>query len=490
MNKKDFQEKTGFNLENTYLTLPNIFFSKQNPSISKNPKLIKFNDDLAKELGLNKDILNSDFGLSIFSGNKTFPEITPISQAYAGHQFGHFAMLGDGRAILLGEHITKEGKRYDIELKGSGRTIYSRGGDGKAALSPMLREYIISEGMYGLKIPTTRSLAVVTTGEEILREGFKQGAILTRIASSHIRVGTFSFANQFGKLDDLKSLADYTIKRHFPHLIDKENKYELFLLEVIKLQASLISKWQSVGFIHGVMNTDNMLISGETIDYGPCAFMDTYNTETVFSSIDYLGRYSYKNQPNMALWNLARFSEALLPLLSNHKEEAINIANKSLSNFSKLYENYWFDKMRAKLGLFTKKKNDEMLIDTLLSIMQRYKADFTNTFVSLTTNNFNEEEIFNSEEFKNWYMLWKSRLKEENKTSEEIRDLMSKNNPYIIPRNHLVEEALKKAEKGDFIFMNDLIEALKNPYNYSKDLEKYTKVPNKDNKPYITYCGT
>lgn len=248
-------------------------------------------------------------------------------------------MLGDGRALLLGEHVTKDSKRYDVQLKGSGRTIYSRGGDGKAALAPMLREYIISEGMHGLGIPTTRSLAVVNTGEEVLRERFEQGAILTRIASSHIRVGTFAYAAQWGTLEDLKSLADYTIKRHFPNIAKSENKYILFLEEVINRQAELIVKWQSVGFIHGVMNTDNMVISGETIDYGPCAFMDTYDTNTVFSSIDYAGRYAYGNQPNMALWNLARFSEALLPLLNPNLDEAVNIAKKSISNFSKLYKN-------------------------------------------------------------------------------------------------------------------------------------------------------
>ncbi|HAT4192242.1 TPA: YdiU family protein [Clostridium perfringens] len=490
MNNKNFQSKTGFNLENTYLTLPNIFFSEQNPKGSKNPKLIKFNTSLAEELGLNEEVLNSDFGLNIFAGNETFPGIVPITQAYAGHQFGHFTMLGDGRALLLGEHVTKDGKRYDVQLKGSGRTIYSRGGDGKAALAPMLREYIISEGMHGLGIPTTRSLAVVSTGEEVLRERFEQGAILTRIASSHIRVGTFAYAAQWGTLEDLKSLADYTIERHFPNIAKSENKYILFLEEVINRQAALIVKWQSVGFIHGVMNTDNMVISGETIDYGPCAFMDTYDTNTVFSSIDYAGRYAYGNQPNMALWNLARFSEALLPLLNPKLDEAVNIAKKSISNFSKLYKKYWFNKMRAKLGLFIEKENDELLIEGLLSTMQKYEADFTNTFVSLTLNKFEDEKVFSSDEFKTWYALWQNRLKEENRPNEEVRNLMMNNNPYIIPRNHLVEEALKNAEKGDFTFMDNLLEALKNPYSYSKDLEKYTKLPEKSDTPYVTYCGT
>ena len=490
MNNKDFQSKTGFNLENTYITLPKVFFSEESPKKSENPKLVKLNHDLASELGLKEEFLNSDLALKIFSGIETFPNITPIALAYAGHQFGHFTMLGDGRAILLGEHVTKEGNRYDIQLKGSGSTIYSRRGDGKATLSSMLREYIISEGMHGLKIPTTRSLAVVTTGEEVLREGFKKGAILTRIASSHIRVGTFSYAAQFCSIDDLKSLANYTIERHFPNILKNKNKYLLFLEEVIKSQAKLISLWQSVGFIHGVMNTDNMAISGETIDYGPCAFMDDYDTNTVFSSIDYTGRYSYGNQPNIALWNLARFSEAILPLLSEDSDETINIANRALSKFPKIYKEYWLNKMRAKLGLFMKKESDELIIEGLLSTMEKYKADFTNTFISLTLDEFEDHEIFKSDEFKTFYTLWKNRLKEENKDCDEVKKLMMDNNPYVIPRNHLVEEALKNADKGDFTFFDSLLEALKNPYSYSKDLEKFTKLPKKSSTPYVTYCGT
>lgn len=490
MNDKNLELKAGFNLENSYSTLPSIFFSEQNPKGSKNPKLIKFNSSLAKELGLNEEVLNSDFGLNIFAGNKTFEEIKPIAQAYAGHQFGHFTMLGDGRAVLLGEHISKDGKRFDIQLKGSGRTIYSRGGDGKAALAPMLREYIISEGMYGLGIPTTRSLAVVDTGEEIIRQKFETGAILTRIASSHIRVGTFAYVAHWGTPEDIKALTDYTIRRHFPNIENSENKYILFLEEVINLQARLISQWQSVGFIHGVMNTDNVAISGETIDYGPCAFMDTYNTNTVFSSIDVAGRYAYGNQPSIAMWNLARFAETLLPLFSDNLEDAIEIAGKSVSNFSKIYKEYWFDKMRAKLGLFNKKPEDEALIEDLLSTMQKYAADYTNTFVALTLNKIENEPIFNTDEFKTWYTLWKNRLKEENKSNEDVKNLMMKNNPYVIPRNHRVEEALKSAEKGDYTVMNNLLEVLKNPYDYSQAFECYTELPEKNNIPYVTYCGT
>lgn len=490
MDKNIFNSKIGFNLENTYSTLPNIFFSEQHPSGSKNPKFIKFNDSLAEELNLNNEFLKSDIGLNIFAGNDTFEGITPIAQAYAGHQFGHFTMLGDGRAILLGEHITNNGKRFDIQLKGAGRTIYSRGGDGKASLAPMLREYIISEAMHALKIPTTRSLAVITTGEEIIREKLEPGAILTRTASSHIRIGTFAYAAQFGTKSDIKMLADYTIKRHSPDIFFKEDKYILFLDEVIKRQAELIAKWQSVGFIHGVMNTDNISIVGETIDYGPCAFMDTYNPNTVFSSIDYLGRYAYGNQPNIALWNLARFSEALLPLLNDDSDEAVKIAKKSISKFSNLYHEFWFNKMRAKLGLFMKKEKDELLIDTLFSLMQKYEADFTNTFVSLTIEEFDCEPLFNTNEFKTWYNLWKNRLNEEHNSLEDIKNLMTQNNPFIIPRNYLVEEALKKAVLGDLSSFNNLLYALKNPYSYSKDFNQYTKTPSKTSASYVTYCGT
>lgn len=490
MDNKNLELKAGFNLENSYSSLLNIFFSVQKPNGSKNPKLVKFNSSLAKELGLNEKILNSDFGLSIFSGNKTFHGIESIAQAYAGHQFGHFTMLGDGRALLLGEHITPDGKKFDIQLKGSGRTKYSRGGDGKAALSPMLREYVISEAMHSLGIPTTRSLAVTITGEDIIREKFETGAILTRISSSHIRVGTFAFAARWGSFEDLKALADYTIDRHFPYVKENNNKYLSLLKEVIKLQADLICKWQSVGFIHGVMNTDNMAICGETIDYGPCAFMDTYNTNTVFSSIDINGRYAYGNQPNIAMWNLARFSETLIPLLDTDSDKAIRMTEESLNEFADLYKSKWFSKMRAKLGLSLEEDVDEFLIEGLLSTMQKYGADFTNTFANLTLNEIEEEKIFSTEEFKQWYSLWKERLERENKTFEEIQSLMMKNNPRIIPRNHRVEEALNAAKAGDYTVIDNLLDALKTPYDYSRDLRCYAELPKKTNIPYRTYCGT
>lgn len=480
----------GFNFENTYVNLPEMFFTKKGPSHVKAPSLVKLNSSLAKELGLNIDALQSNEGIEILSGNKIPEGSIPLAQAYAGHQFGHFTLLGDGRALLLGEHITPKGERIDIQLKGSGRTPYSRGGDGKAALGPMLREYIISEAMHALNIPTTRSLAVTKTGEAVIRETYLKGAILTRVASSHIRVGTFQYARNWGTAKDIKKLANYTLKRHFKEIENEENPYLSLLKEVIKRQAELIAKWQLVGFIHGVMNTDNMTISGETIDYGPCAFMDTYGPETVFSSIDIYGRYAYKNQPNMAVWNLARFAETLLPLLSTDQDEAINLAEDALAEFSEIFKNNWISGMRAKLGIFNEEAEDEELIKNLLSIMQKYKADYTNTFRALTIDDLNGSEIFNSEEFKEWYKMWQERLSRQDESKDLSKKLMKSSNPAVIPRNHRVEEALEAAEKGDYSVMDKLLDVLINPFEYSKNQEEYAKLPKPSSCKYKTYCGT
>lgn len=404
------QDNKNLKLENTYCELPNIFYSKEIPEKILNPKLVEFNKELAEDLGLDLKFLNSDEGIQYLVGNKLLEGSTPIAQAYAGHQFGHFTMLGDGRAILLGEFISRNGQRFDIQLKGAGKTKYSRGGDGKAALGPMLREYIISEGMYGLKIPTTRSLAVISTGENVIREEILEGALLVRIAKSHIRVGTFQFARNFGDVEDLKKLADYTLNRHFKKDTYEGNPYLYLLKEVINNQAKLISKWQLVGFIHGVMNTDNMTISGETIDYGPCAFMDSYDINTVFSSIDINGRYAYGNQPKIGVWNLTRFAESLLPLLDDDIDNAIKIAEEALSNYGKLYNEYYFNGMRAKLGLFNKEEEDENLILSLLTIMNKFKADYTNTFLNLTLGNLEEMSIFKSDDFKKWYESWQAKI--------------------------------------------------------------------------------
>ncbi|WP_195955221.1 protein adenylyltransferase SelO [Clostridium saudiense] len=485
------QDNKNLKLENTYCELPNIFYSKEIPEKILNPKLVEFNKALAEDLGLDLKFLNSDEGIQYLVGNKLLEGSTPIAQAYAGHQFGHFTMLGDGRAILLGEFISRNGQRFDIQLKGAGKTKYSRGGDGKAALGPMLREYIISEGMYGLKIPTTRSLAVISTGENVIREEILEGALLVRIAKSHIRVGTFQFARNFGYVEDLKKLADYTLNRHFKKDSYEGNSYLYLLKEVINNQAKLISKWQLVGFIHGVMNTDNMTISGETIDYGPCAFMDSYDINTVFSSIDINGRYAYGNQPKIGVWNLTRFAESLLPLLDDDIDNAIKIAEEALSNYGKLYNEYYFNGMRAKLGLFNKEEEDENLILSLLTIMNKFKADYTNTFLNLTLGNLEEMSIFKSDDFKKWYESWQARLAKQNKSRDEIKKLMQSNNPTVIPRNYIVENAIKAAvNNNDYSVINKFLEALKNPYDYSNISEEYSKIPEVPSCPYKTYCGT
>ena len=491
LSRGDIMKEEKLKLDNSYTKLPNIFFTEQNPSQVPLPELVVLNYSLAEELGIDIELLESDRAVDILSGNKVTKGTVPIAQAYAGHQFGYFTMLGDGRAILLGEHITPHGERVDIQLKGSGRTPYSRGGDGKAALGPMLREYIISEAMYGLGIPTTRSLAVVTTGEPVFREETLLGAVLTRVAESHIRVGTFQFASKYGELEELKALADYTIERHYKELVKKENRYLLFLKAVIKRQAELISKWQLVGFIHGVMNTDNMTISGETIDYGPCAFMDTYSASTVFSSIDVNGRYAYGNQPNIGGWNLSRFAETLLPLLHENRNDAINLAQEAISNFSKVYMECWLGGMRGKLGLFNEEETDQYLIEGLLSTMEKYEADYTNTFRALSSGNVNETGMVGKEEFDRWYELWQQRLLRQQQSKEEVIELMKRSNPTVIPRNHKVEEALEHAVKyGDFSFMEKLLKVLKNPYDYTLGNNEYTKLPENKNTCYRTFCGT
>ena len=400
-------------------------------------------------------------------------------------------MLGDGRAILLGEQITPKGERFDIQLKGSGRTRYSRGGDGRASLGPMLREYIISEAMHALGIPTTRSLAVVTTGESVFRETELPGAILTRVAASHLRVGTFQYVRNWGTVDELQALADYTIERHYPDVNMAENRYLKLLQEMIKRQAALIAKWQLVGFIQGVMNTDNMTISGETIDYGPCAFMDTYDPATVFSSIDRQGRYAYGNQPPIAAWNLARFAETLLPLLHDDQDQAVKLAQYEISTFAELYQNNWLDGMRAKLGLYNKEPEDELLIKDLLSMMQKYRADYTNTFLSLTFNTHEDTDLFTSEEFAHWQELWQARLSRQEESKEASHELMKNSNPGIIPRNHRVEEALEAAvENEDYTVMQRLIDALSKPYAHLPEHADYCTLPPQSDSPYRTFCGT
>ncbi len=491
MQQKRFSLDSNFKLENTYMTLPKLLFSKQLPSLVPTPQLVLFNKTLADEVSLPESFFTSKEGLAFLSGNQLIKESVPIAQAYAGHQFGYLSTLGDGRAILLGEYVTPSGQRLDIQLKGSGRTPYSRRGDGKAALGPMLREYIISEGMHALGIPTTRSLAVVTTGEWVYREQPLEGAILTRLAKSHIRIGTFQYAYKFGSTKDLQDLADYTLSRHFSSAANPDNPYLYLLQEVIQRQAKLIAKWQLVGFIHGVMNTDNILLSGETIDYGPCAFMDTYDPNTVFSSIDTEGRYAYKKQPQMANWNLARFAETLLPLLHNNHEEAILLAQDAISAFGKQYQNYFLNGMRGKLGLYTEDKQDLSLINRLLNLMQHYKADYTNTFYRLTTQNLSDIELFKSDDFKEWYDAWQDRLLQQGSSKEAVTSLMMQNNPAVIPRNYRVEEALDAATKyHDYDLLKALLQVITKPYDYHKIDEAYMHAPHTNSCNYRTFCGT
>lgn len=476
----------GWNLDNSYARLPGSFYSKIEPNKVTKPKLEVFNDSLAEDLGLNIKDLKSHEGLSILTASKLAPGGCLIAQAYAGHQFGHFTMLGDGRAVLIGEQINPKGERYDLHLKGSGRTPYSRGGDGLSPLSPMLREYLISEAMYGLRIPTSRSLAVISTGDKVYREEEFNGAILTRLAKSHIRVGTFTYATTYGDKDDLKALADYTINRHFKEIKDMDNPYLQLLKKVIDLQASLIAKWQLVGFIHGVMNTDNMLISGETIDYGPCAFMDSYSPATVFSSIDKNGRYAYGNQPHIGGWNLTRFAESLLPLLNEDENKAVDMAQELLDGYQDIYEEIWLSGMCLKLGILDSNKKDKTLVEDLLKLMNKYKADFTNTFLGLTDckyKSLDNSGLFKRDDFKSWRSRWRLR--------EVSVETMKRHNPLIIPRNHLVEEALENASRdGNYKKFNNLLELLKEPYNY-RDINKEYMMPQENsNIPYRTFCGT
>ena len=482
--------QTGFNFDNSYINLPKEFYSHVNLKPVKSPKLVILNNNLASSLGLSLEFLKSPKGISILSGNTKADDGAYISQAYAGHQFGHFTMLGDGRALLIGEQITPSNQRFDIQLKGSGRTPFSRGGDGRAVLGPMLREYIISEAMHGLKIPTTRSLSVISTGEDVYRDEIKQGAILTRVASSHIRFGTFEFASYFLDKDKLKQLADYTIKRHFPFISDEQNKYVSLLEEVIKLQASLVAKWQCVGFIHGVLNTDNMSICGETIDYGPCAFMDTYDPKTVFSSIDTEGRYSYQNQITMISWNLCRFAETLLPLISDDEDKAIDIAQDCLAKFTDLAISNLILGMCSKIGIFEPDSKDESLLNGLLDMMKKYKEDYTNTFLALTFKDFPKSRMFVKDEFSVRYKRHHERSKPQGKSKEQVFTLMKNSNPAVIPRNHRVEEALAAAENGDFSVMNNLLKALANPFEHSDFQKEYSKPAPKSQCDYKTYCGT
>ena len=480
----------GWHFDNSYSKLPDAFLSEISPVPVKSPELIIFNDNLSKELRLNFSSLSKKDLSKLFSGNSLPGGSKAIAQAYAGHQFGHFTMLGDGRAILIGEHISKNNERFDIQFKGSGKTPFSRNGDGRAALGPMLREYIISEAMHALNVPTTRSLAVVKTGEDVVRETKLKGAILTRVASSHLRVGTFQYVTTRQNENELKILFDYTVKRHYPNIQQSKNQALDLLKVLIEKQIDLVINWMRIGFIHGVMNTDNMAISGETIDYGPCAFMDTYDPQTVFSSIDQFGRYSYANQPSITKWNLARFAECLIPLIDPNKNKAIEIATETINGFDKNYEIKWINMMRDKLGLFGQDPKDIVLILDLLTWMHKNKADYTNTFCFLMNEKIPNNKIYSDKNFLVWKKRWEERLKLNNNTPKKFLKLMRSVNPLVIPRNHKVEEVLEAANNGDLNSVKNLLKILKKPYEDKKEINEYQSPAPPNDKIYKTFCGT
>jgi uncharacterized protein YdiU (UPF0061 family) len=482
----------GWNFNNSYTQLPASFYTKLPPTPVRAPTIVILNHELAELLGLKLHDLSDDHAAQLFSGNIIPDGAAPLAQAYAGHQFGHFAMLGDGRAVVLGEHITPDGSRMDIQLKGSGQTPYSRRGDGRAALAPMLREYIISEAMHALGVPTTRSLAVTTTGEPVFRErGPLPGAVLTRVADSHIRVGTFEYVAHREDIEGIKRLADYTIARHYPQVAESDQPYCAFLHAVMERQALLVAQWLHVGFIHGVMNSDNMAISGETIDYGPCAFMDAYNPATVFSSIDRNGRYSYSNQSYIAQWNLARFAETLLPLLDTDIKKSTSIAEDAIESFGDIFQRHWLAGMRKKLGLFGEESEDIKLVGSLLEWMQRNDVDYTNSFRTLALESILDQPAFQDREFLDWQTSWQARLARNSKPLRSSHCLMRANNPAIIPRNHRVEAALTAAsEQGDYSLIRSLLEALKNPYDDVSEYADYKSPPPPDEDVYKTFCGT
>jgi uncharacterized protein YdiU (UPF0061 family) len=477
--------------------LPELLFTRVRPVPVTGPKLVVFNEKLALDLGLDPVVLRAS-GADIFTGNRLPEGADPIAQAYAGHQFGHFTNLGDGRAVLLGEQITPGGCRFDIQLKGSGQTPYSRRGDGRAALGPMLREYIISEAMHALGIPTTRSLAVVLTGEPVVREEALPGAILTRVAASHIRVGTFEYTSAIGEPAVLEALTRHTLQRHYPELAASEKPALTLLEAVLDRQARLIAQWLCVGFVHGVMNTDNMALSGETIDYGPCAFLDQYDPSTVFSSIDRAGRYAFGNQPDIAHWNLARLAEALLPMIGNDlksdRETALAAAVEALGKFPQRFRSYHAAGLRAKLGLITEEEGDFELAVQFLDWMKDVGADFTSSFFMLSkaAETGCLEGLLPAREtsLHAWHARWTARLERQHHGKPEVAAVMRRANPVVIPRNHRVEEALAAAQSGDLSVMHRLLDIVTKPFEKTGANEPYREAPKPGGEPYRTFCGT
>jgi serine/tyrosine/threonine adenylyltransferase len=477
--------------DNLYARLPDRFYARLDPTPVAAPKLVRVNGTLAETLGIDPGELASSEGLAVLAGNHVPPGAEPMALAYAGHQFGHFVpQLGDGRANLLGEVVGRDGIRRDIQLKGSGPTPFSRRGDGRAALGPVLREYLISEAMAALGVPTTRTLAAVTTGEAVWRERILPGAVLTRVAASHIRVGTFQYFAAQGDKDGVRLLADHAIARHYPEAAGATNPYRAFLDGVIARQADLVARWLQIGFIHGVMNTDNCSIAGETIDYGPCAFMDAYDPGAVFSSIDHHGRYAYGNQPRIVLWNLARLAECLLPLLEGNQEAAID----ALSAFAQRFQAAYFGGLRRKIGLLTEQEGDDDLTQSLLKLMAADGADFTLTFRRLCDaaegpgGDAAVRALFKDVgAYDAWAERWRVRLAGETEPSI----VMSAVNPAFIPRNHLVETALAAAvEHGDFQPFEDLLGVLARPYQDDPGLARYASPPGDGERVLQTFCGT
>jgi uncharacterized protein YdiU (UPF0061 family) len=483
----------------SYASLPERFFARVAPTPNLKPGLVKFNHVLAEDLNLSLDSLDAQALGSLFSGNVLPPGAIPIAMAYAGHQFGHFVpQLGDGRAILLGEMRDHAGVRRDIQLKGCGRTPYSRGGDGRAALGPVLREYLVSEAMHALGVPATRSLAAVTTGESVRREALLPGAILTRVAASHVRVGSFEYFAARGDVAAVQILADYIIERHYAHVAQDRAPYLALLAEVVSRQASLIAGWMHVGFIHGVMNTDNMAVSGETIDFGPCAFVDAFDPAAVFSSIDERGRYAYANQPHAAAWNLARFAETLLPIIDTNSGRAIELATEVLSTFTSQFADRWLTGMRRKLGLSAKEEGDRALVDDLLDVMHRNQADFTLTFRGLCDAAAEQPVesrvrglLGNAHDVEHWAQRWRERLARESTPLVERVEAMRQVNPAYIPRNHRVEQMIVAAvERGDFAPFEELLAVLSQPYQEQPAFAAYADPPQPNERVLQTFCGT
>jgi uncharacterized protein YdiU (UPF0061 family) len=491
-----------FPFDNTYARLPEHFYARLDPTPVAAPRIVKVNVELARELGLDADALTSEHGVAVLAGNRVADGAEPIALAYAGHQFGHFVpQLGDGRANLLGELVSRDGQRYDVQLKGSGRTPFSRGGDGRAAIGPVLREYIVSEAMAALGVPTTRALAAVTTGERVPRDTVLPGAVLTRVAASHLRVGTFQYFAARGDVEGLRMLADYAIARHYPEAARAKEPYRALLEGVIARQAQLIAQWMLLGFIHGVMNTDNTSISGETIDYGPCAFLEEYDPAKVYSSIDHGGRYAYGNQPRVALWNIARLAESLLPVLaqeSGSEEAGLIAANEALSAFEPQFEEARSAGLRRKLGLVVVREGDVALAENLLQCMAANRADFTLTFRRLCDAAAGMEgdagvrALFaDSAAYDGWATRWRHRLEGESAGGQARAAAMRRINPAFIPRYHLVEAALDAASSSqDFRPFEDLLTVISRPYDERPELEKYSAAARPEERVLQTFCGT